>query len=165
MVRELTVEIKATPEQVYTFLSDYAGHFKEVSPDHIERGAVIKSIRMKDGQFVGGRIYFYFKQVSPVTGRVQKVRGRLLVVEPNRYIKYKFLFPVSLILPRIENTLEARDGLTVYKTYLHFSKPVSWLVSRSAKVREKLEAVVSHIQEEMDNTKRILEEQTTVAPS
>lgn len=157
MVRELSVDIKATPQQVYAFLSDYAGHFKEVSPDHIERGAVIKSIRLKDGKFVGGRIYFYFKQVSPVTGRVQKVRGRVLVVDPDKYIKYKFLFPVSLVMPLVENTLEEKDGVTVYKTFLHFSRPVWWLARRSKKLKEKLEAVVTHIQEEMDNTREILE--------
>lgn len=157
MVRTLSVEIEASPSKVYDFLSDYAGHFKEVSPDHIERGVEIKSIRMKDGNFEGGRIFFYFKQVSPVTGRVQKVRGKLLKVEPNKYVKYRFLFPVSLVLPRIENTLESKDDSTTYKTFLHFSRPVSWLAGRSRKVREKVEAVVSHIQEEMDNTKEILE--------
>ena len=157
MTRELRVEVKATPEQVYDFLSDYAGHFKEVSPDHIERGVIIKDIRMKDGYIDNPRIYFYFKQISPVTGRVQKVKGRLLRLEPNKLIKYKFLFPVSLFLPRIENTLEQKGDVTVYKTFLHFSKPVMWLAERSSKVREKVEAVVTHIQEEMDNTKGILE--------
>ncbi|MHB8894082.1 MAG: SRPBCC family protein [Candidatus Geothermincolia bacterium] len=157
MIRELTVRINATPEQVYAFLSDYAGHFKEVSPDHIERGVEIKSIRMKDGRFEGGRIYFYFKQVSPVTGRVQKVRGKLLKVEENKYVKYRFLFPVSLVLPVIENTLQSEDGNTIYRTFLHFSAPVSWLADHSRKVADKLEAVSCHIQEEMDNTRDILE--------
>lgn len=157
MTRELSVRIKAPPEAVYDFLNDYAGHYKEVSPDHIERGVVVKDIRIKDGYIDNPRIFFYFKQVSPVTGRVQKVRGRLLRLEPNRRISYKLLFPVSLFLPRIENTLHFEDGLTEYKTFLHFSRPVSWLSERSGFVEDKVEAVVDHIKEEMENTRKIIE--------
>jgi len=157
VVRKLSVLIKATSEEVFNFLSDYAGHFMEVSPDHIERGVVVKDIRIKDGYLDNPRIYFYFKQVSPVTGRVQKVRGRLLKVMPNQRIEYRLLFPVSLVLPRIENTLEPRGEVTVYETYLHFGKAAFRVSRLFPKAGEKLEAVVRHIQEEMDNTKKILE--------
>jgi hypothetical protein len=157
MVKTLSVEIKAEPEAVYNYIADYSGHFKEVSPDHLERVIVIKSIRIKDGYIDNPRVYWYFKQISPVTGKVQKLRARLLRLEPNRRICYKFLFPYSFVLPRVENTLDRKGDVTVYTTNLTIGRLFAWLAGRSKKVAGVIDLMVDHIQEEMDNTRKVVE--------
>ncbi len=163
MIKTLSVEIKAKPETVYDYIGDYSGHFKEVSPDHLERVIVIKSIRIKDGYIDNPRIYWYFKQISPVTGKVQKLRARLLRVEPNKRIYYKFLFPYSFVLPRVENTLEQKGDVTVYTTNLTIGRLVSWLADHSSRTAGMIDLMVNHIQEEMDNTRKVLEGQSEAA--
>ena len=45
-------------------------HYKEVSADHIER-----VVNVKNPDFDNPDVSFYFKQYSPITGRVQKNQG------------------------------------------------------------------------------------------
>ena len=159
MVKTLSVEIKAKPETVYNYIGDYSGHFKEVSPNHLERVIVVKNLRIKDGYLDNPRVFWHFKQISPVTGKVQKLRARLLRLEPNKRIYYKFLFPYSFALPRVENTLEQKGDLTVYTTNLTIGRLLSWLAGHSKKTAGMIELMVNHIQEEMNNTKKMLEGQ------
>ena len=145
MVERLAVEIRARPEVVFDYLVDYAKHYKEVSEDHIERVVTIK-----DPDLDHPDVSFYFKQRSPITGRVQKVRGKVTKVELNRRIETRFLFPVSVFLSRVVNTLEPQGDVTVYTTYLHYT-----FISRLFK--NSVHKVTVHILEEMENTKRLLE--------
>lgn len=145
MVEKLSVEIKASPEAVFNYLVDYAKHYKEVSEDHIERVVTIK-----DPDLDHPDVSFYFKQRSPITGRVQKVRGKVTKVQLNKRVETKFLFPTSVFLSRVVNTLETQGDVTVYTTYLYFT-----FLSRLFK--NSVHKVTLHIYEEMENTKRSLE--------
>jgi hypothetical protein len=145
MIERIILEIKAPLEKVFQFLVDYEKHYTEVSKDHIERVVNIKNPDLEHPD-----VSFYFRQISPINGREQKVRGRVTRVEINRYIGTKFLFPVSLFLPRVENILEPKGEGCLLITNLHFT-----LLAELAKKSKR--KVVEHITEELKETKNALE--------
>ena len=145
MIEKIVLEIKAPPEEVFQFLADYEKHYTEVSKDHIERVVNIKNPDLEHPD-----VSFYFRQISPISGRVQKIRGRVTRVEMNRYIGTRFLFPVSLFLPRVENILEPKGEGCLLITNLHFT----FLAELASKSKRK---VVEHITEELEETKNALE--------
>jgi len=68
MIEKISVEIRVLAERVLNvFRGEYTKHFKELSVDHIERIITVKS-----ADFEHPDVSFYFKQYSPITGRVQK---------------------------------------------------------------------------------------------
>jgi uncharacterized protein YndB with AHSA1/START domain len=145
MIEKIVLEIKAPPEEVFQFLADYEKHYTEVSKDHIERVVNIKNPDLEHPD-----VSFYFRQISPISGREQKIRGRVTRVEMNRYIGTRFLFPVSLFLPRVENILEPKGEGCLLITNLHFT----FLAELAKKSKRK---VVEHITEELEETKNALE--------
>ena len=145
MTEKIVLEIKAPPEEVFQFLADYEKHYTEVSKDHIERVVNIKNPDLEHPD-----VSFYFRQISPISGREQKIRGRVTRVEMNRYIGTRFLFPVSLFLPRVENILEPKGEGCLLITNLHFT----FLAELAKKSKRK---VVEHITEELEETKNALE--------
>jgi uncharacterized protein YndB with AHSA1/START domain len=145
MIEKIVLEIKAPPEEVFQFLADYEKHYTEVSKDHIERVVNIKNPDLEHPD-----VSFYFRQTSPISGREQKIRGRITRVEMNRYIGTRFLFPVSLFLPRVENVLEPKGEGCLLITNLHFT----FLAELAGKSKRK---VVEHITKELEETKNTLE--------
>jgi hypothetical protein len=145
MIEKIVLEIKAPPEKVFQFLGDYDKHYTEVSKGHIER---VVNVKNPDLEHLD--VSFYFRQISPITGREQKIRGRVTRVEMNRYIGTRFLFPVSLFLPRVENILEPKEENCLLITNLHFTL----LAELAKKSKQK---VVEHITEELEETKNALE--------
>ena len=145
MIEKIVLEIKTSPEEVFQFLADYEKHYTEVSKDHIERVVNIKNPDLEHPD-----VSFYFRQISPISGREQKIRGRVTRVEMNRYIGTRFLFPVSLFLPRVENILEPKGEGCLLITNLHFT----FLAELAKKSKRK---VVEHITEELEETKNALE--------
>jgi hypothetical protein len=97
---------------------------------------------------------FYFRQISPITGKEQKIRGKVTRVEINKYIGTRFLFPTSLFLTKVENFFEQKGEGCQLITILHFT----FLAHFFKKSKQK---VVEHITEELMETKRVLERQTT----
>ena len=149
MIENIVLEIKTSPEEVFQFLADYEKHYTEVSKDHIERVVNIKNPDLEHPD-----VSFYFRQISPISGREQKIRGRVTRVEMNRYIGTRFLFPVSLFLPRVENILEPKGAGCLLITNLHFT----FLAELASKSKQK---VVEHITEELEETKNALESRAT----
>lgn len=80
MIEKIAVGINASPQEVFQFLVDYDKHYTEVSKDHIERG-----VDMKDPDLEYPDVSFYLRQISPISGREQKVRGKVTRVEVNKY--------------------------------------------------------------------------------
>ena len=145
MIEKIVIEINAPVEKVFLFLCEYDKHYTEVSEDHIERVVEIKNPDLEHPD-----VTFYFRQISPISGREQKVRGRVTRVEMNRYIDYKFLFPTSLFLKRVEELLEPADVGCLLTTNLHFT----FIAKLFRNSRHK---VVEHIKGELDEMRDILE--------
>jgi len=148
MIEKIATEINASPEEVFLFLSEYDKHYTEVSKDHIERVTTIKN-----PDFEHPDVSFYFRQISPISGKEQKVRGRVTRVEMNRYIGTKFLFPIGLFLKSVEEILEPMgDGGCRLTTNMYFT-----FIGRLAKnTRHK---AVEHIRGELEEMRQLLEKQ------
>ena len=145
MIEKIVVEINASPEQVFLFLCEYDKHYTEVSEDHIER-----VVNIKDPDLEHPDVSFYFRQISPISGKEQKVRGRVTRVEMNRYIGTKFLFPTSLFLKSVEEILEPAGAACILTTNMRFTT----MAKLFKKSRHK---VVEHIKGELDEMRAVLE--------
>lgn len=145
MIEEIVVKINSSAEQVFLFLCSYDKHYTEVSEDHIER-----VVDIKDANLEHPDVTFYFRQISPISGREQKVRGRVTRVEMNRYIGTEFFWPTSLFLKRVDEVIEPADVGCILTTDLFFTF-VAKLFPRS---RNK---VVEHIRGELEEMRNILE--------
>ena len=145
MIETIVVKINASPEQVFLFLCEYDKHYTEVSEDHLERVTNIKNPDLEHPD-----VSFYFRQISPISGREQKIRGRVTRVEMNRYIGTKFLFPTSLFLKSVEEIIEPAGDGCLLTTNMRFT-----FVARLLKnARRK---VVEHIRGELEETRDMLE--------
>jgi hypothetical protein len=147
MIEKIIVEINAPVEKVFIYMCSYDKHYTDVHKDHIERVVTIKDANLEHPD-----VSFYFRQKSPITGREQKIQGRVTRVEMNRYIGTRFLFPVSLVLLRVENLFELKGNGCRLTTNLHFT-----FLARLMK--KSIRKVVDHITEEIVEAKTILEKQ------
>jgi hypothetical protein len=151
VIEELYVEIKAPPDRVLSFFGgDYEKHFTELSADHIER-----VVTVKNPDFNNPDVSFSFKQYSPITGRVQKIRSKVTKAELDQTtgiyrFETKFLLPVSLVMPGYDSVIAPEGPNTVLTVYLNFT-----FLAKLAKRR--IEKVVTHIQGELETAKSILE--------
>ena len=91
MIEKIVVEINVSVEKTFRFMVDYAKHYTEVHKDHIER-----VVNIKDPNLEHPDVSFYFRQISPITGKEQKIRGKVTRVEINKFIRTRFLFPTSI---------------------------------------------------------------------
>ncbi len=147
MIEKIIVEIKIPVEKVFLFMCTYDKHYTEVSQDHIERVTNIKDPNLEHPD-----VSFYFRQISPITGREQKVRGKVTRVEMNRYIGTRFLFPLSLVLSKVENIFEPKGEGCLLTTHLHFTFLAYFM-------KKSIRKVVEHITGELEETKKALENQ------
>ncbi|MGD0780009.1 MAG: hypothetical protein ABR954_04415 [Dehalococcoidales bacterium] len=147
MIEKIIVEINIPVEKVFLFMCAYDKHYTEVSQDHIER-----VVNIKDPDLEHPDVSFYFRQISPISGKEQKVRGRVTRVEINRYIGTRFLFPISLVLAKVDNIFEPKDGGCLLTTNLHFTFLAHFM-------KKSVRKVVEHITGELEETKKRLENQ------
>lgn len=151
MIEKLSVEIRAPAEKVLNFFGrEYEEHFKELSADHIER-----IITVKRADFDDPDVSFYFKQISPITGRVQEIRGKVTKAELDKRtgvyrFETKFSLPVSLVMPGNDSIIEPEGQNTILTVYLHFT-----FLAKFAK--KSIQRVIIHITEELENAKDLLE--------
>ncbi len=154
MIERISLKIKAPSEKVLNFFGEtpagYQAHYKDVSADHIERVVNVKNL-----DFANPDVSFHFKQYSPITGRVQKVRGKIAKAELDTTtgiyrFETKFSFPVSLFMPRYDSVIEPAGEETIVTIYLHFT----FLMKFAEKSRHK---VVAHIREELETSKSLIE--------
>lgn len=151
MIEKLSVEIKTPPDRVLNFFgAEYETHFKELSADHIER-----VVTVKNPDFDHPDVSFSFKQYSPITGRVQKIRGKVAKAELDQRtgvyrFETKFSFPVSLVMPGYDSVIGPEGQDTVLTVYLHFT-----FLAKFAK--RSIQKVIAHITAELENAKGLLE--------
>jgi len=145
MIERIIVDIGASPEQVFKFLVEYDKHYTEVSQDHIERVVKIVNPDLEHPD-----VSFYFRQISPISGKEQKVRGKVTRVAVNKYIGTEFLFPTSLFLSSVEEILEPSRKGCILTTNMRFT-----FIARLA--RNARRKVVEHIRGELEEMRDMLE--------
>lgn len=103
-----SVEIKTTPEKIWEFFTNLEKNYKAWHPkDHV----LFKWTKGKPME-TGSR--WYGEEV--VMGKVFKLKGIIGKVIPNRKIVFKYSFPISLVAPWFEWSIEPKGSNSVFTT-------------------------------------------------
>jgi len=85
-----SIEIKTTPDKIFKWLKNLDKHYKEWHPDHVKWINLTGSLDKGD--------IFYSEEY--LHGKLHKLKGKITKIEENKRVKYKFLFPTSIISPK-----------------------------------------------------------------
>ena len=145
-----SVEIKTTPENIWNFLKNPKNYKTWHPKDHI------KIIWTEGNPFeVGSK--FYSEQL--VFGKVQKYKGHIKEVIPNKKIVFTFKFPVSLISPEIEWRIEPKGSNSVF-TAISYLRAGHLFKKLFKKVMKNLITEHNrHVGEEGENLKKLMEKE------
>ena len=145
-----SIEIKTTPEKIWNFLKNPENYTTWHPKDHIK-------IIWTEGKPLELGSKFYSEQL--VFGKVQKYKGHIKEMIPNRKIVFTFKFPVSLISPKIEWRIEPKGSNTVFTaiSFLRAGHLYKKLFKKGMK--NLITEHNRHVGEEGENLKKILEGQ------
>ena len=138
-----SIEIKTTPDKIFEWLKNLDQHYREWHPDHIRWINIT-------GRLDEGDTSYYEEYLH---GKLHKIKFKITKVEENKRIEFKNLFPMSIICPKGSYILEPREESTIFTATLSFR--FAWLFSKLAKNR--VEAIKTHMKEEGENLKKLLE--------
>ena len=145
IVLEDSIEIKATPEEIFDFFTHMEENYKAWHPDHINFQWVTGP-PLKEGT-IG-----YFEET--LHGELHKSHVVYTKIVPNREIEFSITNPIwRLFYPKSTFTIEPQKDRCIFiaRSYL---RP-GWLYTKVA--RKALDAVILHAKEEGENLKRLLE--------
>jgi hypothetical protein len=147
-----SIEVKATPERVYAWL---IARFKDKEsyqawhPDHVDI-RWIKGEPFKEGSIIYAEEYLH--------GVLHKLKFRITRIVPNSLIKYRALFPLSLVAPGNAFLIEPKGKNSCTLTATGSLRLSPWLFERlHKKHKNKIEATEQHMKEEGENLKRAVE--------
>ena len=143
------VDINASPEKVWEFLTNIEANYKAWHPeDHILFHWT------KGAPFEKGST-FYAEQF--MMGEKVKYKGKISECISGRKITMKFSFPLSLITEKIEMIIEKHGSGSTFKhvTYMKF-KFLSRTIFKNRNIR-MLNEMDAHVRTEGGNLKGILE--------
>ena len=147
-----SIEIGATPERVFGWLIQ---RFKDKEsyqawhPEHVDI-RWIKGEPLQEGSIVYAEEYLH--------GDLHKLKFRITKIVPNREIKYRSLFPLSILAPGNTFLIEPKGENSCIFTAMGSLRLPVWLFKRLHKKHEhKIEATQQHMKEEGENLKRALE--------
>lgn len=152
------VDIDAPVETVYKCLvkslQDIES-YKEWHPDH-ESIEWLRGDPVEEGSIVHIEEY--------INGVLTSLTFRFVEVVPNRLIRYRVRFPLSLIAPENRFEFEALgEGRSRFTAYGRIRMPM-WLFLKSHPAHEgKLKGSMQHMKEEGKNLKRIAERERAVS--
>jgi len=143
-----SIEIKTSPKKIWNFLKNPENYTIWHPKDHI------KLIWTEGKPFeIGSKLY----SEQLVFGKVQKYKGHIKEIIPNRKVVFKFKFPVSLISPEIEWRIEPNGSNTVF-TAISFLRAGHLYKKLFKKGMKKLiEEHNRHVSEEGEMLKKLLE--------
>lgn len=143
MMLEDSIEIKTTPEKVFEWLTHFPENYKEWHPDHVAC-YWIKGESMEKGSVLCCEEYLH--------GDLHNMRFRLTSIKPTR-IEYDILFPLSIICPKGSFIIEPKGDHCIFTATLTFR--FDRLLS--ALFKKRVKALETHMKEEGENLKRLLE--------
>lgn len=138
-----TIEIKVSPEQIFQFFVHFKENFHAWHADHVKCGWIGKPA--KEGSILCVEEYLHAK--------LHKLKMLMIKIESNRKIEYKLLFPMSVICPKGSFIIEPKGRSCIFTATLSFR--FGRLFSKLAKNR--VEGIKTHMKEEGENLKRLLE--------
>lgn len=145
MLLEETTRIHASPEEIYRFFERMDANYEQWHPDHIEFSWIDG-----DGLEEGAKAYFEER----IAGKRQQKTVRFTEIEPDRYIEFRPTSRlVGLLMPSISFTIDPhRDGCILTQRIKIRTGPIGARLNR-----REFDAVRTHMKEEGENLKSILE--------
>jgi len=144
-----SVEIKTTPEKIWEFFTNLEKNYRAWHPkDHV----LFKWTKGKPME-TGSR--WYGEEV--VMGKVFKLKGIIGKVIPNRKIVFKYSFPISLVAPWFEWSIEPKGSNSVFTTRSYIRAGDLSLKLARKEMETKIAMHNQHTREEGKNLKKILE--------
>jgi len=144
-----SIEIKTTPEKIWEFFTNLERNYKAWHPkDHIV-------FKWTKGKPMESGSSWYGEEV--VRGKVFKLKGTIGEVIPNRKIVFKYSFPISLVAPWFEWSIEPKSSTSVFTARSYLRAGEFYLRYFKKEMEFKLEIHHQHVKEEGENLKKILE--------
>jgi hypothetical protein len=151
MILQTTTRVQAPAADVFGFFEDMADNYVRWHPDH-----VAFEWTKGEGLHPGAEATFEER----IGGRRQRPTVRFTDVVPDRSIEFRPTSRlVALLMPRVSYTIEPReDGCDLTQRIRVRTGPIgAWLN------RRKFDAVRTHMREEGENLKRLVERARTTA--
>lgn len=145
MILEETTGINSPPRDIFRFFENMRENYDRWHPDHIE-------FRWVDGDGLTQGAEAYFEE--RIAGDLQKKQVRFTEVVPDRYIKFKPTSRLSgLLMPSISFAIDPRvEGCYFTQRIKVRTGPIGARLNR-----REFDAVRTHMREEGENLKTILE--------
>ena len=151
-VLEDTIEIDAPPDQVWAWLTALADHYRDWHPDHVSaewtRGAPDQ---------IGSRL----TAVENLGGHHEQLTFEMTEIDPPRRLAYRIVGPHSILVPGGAFEITPRGERSAFRATIQyrFGRLTRVLLAR------RINALHTHMREEGENLKRLLETNTNPPPA
>lgn len=148
VILEESTDVAAPPEAVYRFFEEMEENYERWHPDHI-------AFRWTEGDGLERGAEAYFEE--RIAGKRQEKTVEFVAVSPGRYLEFKpTSFLVGLLMPQISFAIEPRsEGCVLTQRIKIRTGPIGARLNR-----REFDAVRTHMREEGENAKRILENES-----
>ena len=142
--------MEASPEEVYRFFEEMEENYERWHPNHI-------TFRWTEKGWLQQGAEAYFEE--RIAGKLQKKTVKFVEVTPEQYIEFKpTSFLVGLLMPHISFMIDARpEGCELTQRIEVRTGPIGARLNK-----REFDAVQTHMREEGENLKGILENEEQV---
>jgi len=152
MILKHTIEINTSAEKVYLWLTNHMKDkesYMQWHPEHLEI-KWLKGNACEEGSIV------YIEE--SLQGMMQKLKFKFIEVIPNKLIRYRVLFPLSIIAPENKFTIESTgENSCTFTAMGKINMSEKFFLSVHKNHQHKLEATMKHMKEEGENLKKGVE--------
>lgn len=144
---EDSIAIEAPPQSAFAFFEDMEANYARWHPDHLRF-----EWRKGRGLAVGNEFYFEER----IAGKLQKKLTRITSVDAGRYFAFTMVNPIfRFFLPHLSFAFEPSGTGMIFRAEirLHGIGPLGRRLNR-----REFDAVETHMREEGENLKRLLEQ-------
>lgn len=151
MILKEATAVAAPPEDVYRFFEEMEENYERWHPDHI-------TFRWIEGGGLDQGAEAYFEE--RIAGKLQKKTVKFVEVVPDRYLEFKPTSRlVGLLMPHISFTIDTQSfGCELTQRIKVRTGPIGARLNK-----REFDAVRTHMREEGENLKRILENEKRTA--
>lgn len=150
MILKETTDVESPPEEVYRFFEEMEENYERWHPDHITF-CWTEEVGLEQGAEA------YFEE--RIAGNLQKKTVKFVEVASDRYIEFKpTSLLIGLLMPHISFTIDPRpDGCELTQQIRVRTGPIGARLNK-----REFDAVRTHMREEGENLKLILENRDRV---
>ena len=143
-----TIEINASPEAIWNFFVQLEENYVDWHPgDHVKFSWI--------GNPMEKGTWWYAEEM--VHGHLFKLKGTIGEVIPLKKIVFKYSFPVSIVSPRFEWKIEARNSSSTFTAISYLNAGDLFSKMARKEMEWKMAATKKHTKEEGEYLKKYLE--------